>query len=126
MKRIISIFILLAFLFPLNSQAQANVMDELKNTCEVSGGTWTESGGGNWACCWSDWGCYGCVGGVCKIKCHNQRCRDANQIRPGNSTPTNPKLHAIEGLAPAGSMAPVIPTSKLPKVKQPGATKVMQ
>lgn len=123
MKNFTSIFILLLISIPLSIQAQ-QTSNDLKTTCEISGGSWTETGSGNWACCWSDWGCYGCVSGICKIKCHNQRCRDANQVRQGSSTPTNPKIHAIEGLAPAGSMAPIVPTSKVPKAKAPAATQM--
>lgn len=92
---------------------QTSVLDELKNTCEVSGGTWTESSGGNWACCWSDWGCYGCVDGVCKIKCYNQRCRDANKVRVNDIPGKN--YQRIEGLAPPGSLAPIVPKLKTPK-----------
>ena len=87
--------------------------DELKNTCDVSGGTYTTSSSG-WACCWSDWGCYGCTDGNCKMKCHTRKCRKANRqgVRAGSGS------HAVEGLAPQGKNAPIAPLPKTDKVKQ--------
>jgi hypothetical protein len=115
MKKWIALLAILLFSFTAFAQ-QSGDNSDVKNTCEVSGGTWTESGGGNWACCWADWGCYGCVGGVCKIKCYNQRCRDANKIR-ATQTPGKNYLR-IEGLSPAGSMSPIVPKPKKP-IKAP-------
>lgn len=92
--------------------AQQSVMDELKNTCEVSGGRWVISGG-NWACCWSDWGCYGCADGLCRMKCETQRCKDANgQKRPKDGL--RPGEIKIQGLAPAGKKQPIIPKKARP------------
>lgn len=123
MKKWISIIglVLCIFSFPVFAQ-QSGDNSEVKNTCEVSGGTWTESSNGNWACCWADWGCYGCVNGVCTIKCYNQRCRDANKIR-ANDTPPK-RYQRIEGLAPAGSLAPIAPKPK--KLKAPATSNSMQ
>lgn len=115
MKKWISVLGLLLLTLSFSSFAQqSGDNSDVKNTCEVSGGTWTESGSGNWACCWADWGCYGCVDGVCKIKCYNQRCRDANKIR-ANDTPGK-NYQRIDGLAPVGKLAPIAPKPKTPKV----------
>lgn len=104
---ILSLFSITAFA----QQSGGSGGDDLKETCELSGGTWTGSAGGNWACCWSDWGCYGCVDGHCKIKCNTARCRKANG--QASSSPTsNPKVQIVKGLAPAGMKAPVAPTPK--------------
>lgn len=125
MKHLISTMTIILFILPFSLQAQqSGDLGDLKNTCEVSGGSWTESGAGNWACCWSDWGCYGCVGGICKIKCHNQRCRDANSVRQGE--PSSPKTHAVPGLAPAGSIAPIVPKLKSPLMPVPAKNKLAQ
>src|SRR5262245_7184357 len=77
--------------------------DEVKNTCEVSGGVFTSSASG-WACCWADWGCYGCVDGKCKMKCHTRKCRKANR-----QSKLGPDSQAVEGLAPQGNPAPIAP-----------------
>ena len=85
--------------------------DDLGSVCDLSGGTYTESASG-WACCWSDWGCYGCTSGECKIKCHTQRCKDANgQARPGVG------LKAIDGLASPGMKAPIVPENPKRQLK---------
>ena len=78
----------------------------VKDTCEISGGTFTGSEGGNWACCWSNWGCYGCVDGNCKIKCHTSRCRKENSARKINEGES-----IVKGLALPGMKAPVAPAS---------------
>ena len=105
MKKWISLFVIIMSMFSVSVYAQqSDDMGGLENTCSISGGTWTSTAGGNWACCWADWGCYGCVDGVCKIKCTTPRCRKANSIaRPGR------KFERVEGLAPAGSKGPVVP-----------------
>lgn len=116
MKKWIALLRMLFFICGFSVAVHAaTVLEELRNTCEVSGGTWTETGSGNWACCWSDWGCYGCVNGICKIKCHNQRCRDANSIR-ANETPKK-NYQRIKGLAPSGKLAPIVPKPKQPKMR---------
>lgn len=76
--------------------------NELKTACEISGGNFSGSEGANWTCCWTNWGCYGCTSNNCKIKCHNERCRKANNL-PEEQT------QAVKGLAPAGNKAPVVP-----------------
>ncbi len=111
MRRIIlNCLFLLILALPFSVNAQQNnggSSDGVKNTCEVSGGTFTGSEGGNWACCWSDWGCYGCVDGNCKMQCRTTRCRKANAAaRPSNAQP-------VRGLSPTGAKPPVAP---LPKV----------
>lgn len=119
MKKWMSLLGSYFFIFSLPVFAQqTHNLDELKNTCEVSGGTWTETGSGNWACCWSDWGCYGCANNVCKINCYNQRCRDANKIRANDRPPKN--YQRIPGLAPAGKLAPIAPKPK--KLNTPKAS----
>ncbi|CEK09349.1 hypothetical protein [Legionella hackeliae] len=79
--------------------------EDLKGVCELSGGRWVGSEGGNWACCWADWGCYGCVDSVCKMKCDTQRCKKAN----GMARPSSTDLIIIKGLAPANSKSPIVP-----------------
>lgn len=96
--------VLLGLTFFAQAQ-QSGGSDGVKNTCEVSGGTFTGSEGGNWACCWSDWGCYGCLSGVCKIKCYNDRCRKANGI---SATLSNDETK-VKGLAAPGMKVPVAP-----------------
>lgn len=88
----------------------------LKDTCEISGGQWTGSESGNWACCWADWGCYGCVDGNCKIKCTTERCRKANSVRTLGAD-----LIIIKGLAPAGMKAPIIPKKPKAAIKNPNS-----
>lgn len=108
MSRVLkSLFLVLFFGLSCNAIAQQTSNEGsggMKNACEVSGGTFTGSEGGNWACCWSDWGCYGCVDSHCKIKCHNDRCRKANGVSRSvsNASP-------VSGLAPTGMKAPIAP-----------------
>lgn len=115
MNRIGMVFLFLfTFGFSFNLYAQqSGGGDDLKGVCELAGGTWTGSESGNWACCWSNWGCYGCVNGACKMQCRTQRCKDANKIRkPGSGT------KQVKGLAPAGLKAPIAPVkakNKTPK-----------
>ncbi|WP_156812329.1 hypothetical protein [Legionella tunisiensis] len=91
--------------------------DDLKGVCELSGGSWTGSETGNWACCWPDWGCYGCVDDNCKIKCNTQRCKDANGIG-------RPSAHEIllQGIAPAGMKAPIVPKRPKATIKTPSSS----
>jgi len=123
MKRILSFLsiTLLAISFSVFAQQSGGGGDsDLQTACEISGGSWTGSAGGNWACCWDDWGCYGCVDGNCKIKCTTQRCRDANgQASIGS------KNQIVKALAPAGQRAPVAPKPKV-KVKAPAVPAVMK
>jgi len=99
-------FLIFIFAFSLNAFAQQSGGggNDLKDTCEISGGTWTGSSGGNWACCWADWGCYGCVDGNCKIKCTTPQCRKANGMGKVNSNEQR-----VQGLAPAGMKSPIVP-----------------
>lgn len=109
MKKWMSLLVIIMSMFSVSVYAQqSDDMGGLENTCSISGGTWTSTSGGNWACCWADWGCYGCVDSVCKIKCTTQRCRDAN----GVSRPSR-KFTAVEGLAPKGMKDPVVPRSRI-------------
>lgn len=84
--------------------------EDLKGVCELSGGTFTGSESANWACCWPDWGCYGCVDGNCKMKCNTTRCRRANGMAVKNTGGT---LTPIKGLAPNGMKEPVVPSKYL-------------
>lgn len=78
--------------------------DDLEGVCELAGGTWTGSESGNWACCWQDWGCYGCHSGVCKMQCRTKRCRDANRVRKAGRGTTS-----VKGLVAPGAKAPIVP-----------------
>lgn len=124
MRHLIISFLLCFLLFPVTSMAQQSgggPDDDVKTACDISGGDWTSTSGGNWACCWSDWGCYGCVNGVCKIKCFNDRCRNANGIgRPAADQ------QAVPGLAPAGVKAPIVPKPKVMKAPVPAAIEMKQ
>ncbi|STX44752.1 acetyltransferase [Legionella donaldsonii] len=118
MHRLFTIFILISSSLSFNALAQqsggSGGGEDLKGVCELSGGNWTGSETGNWACCWPDWGCYGCVDGNCKIKCHTQRCKDANGVgRPS----TNEIL--LQGIAPAGMKAPIVPKRPKATIKNP-------
>lgn len=104
--------------FNVFAQQSGGGSSELKNTCEVSGGTYTDSSRG-WACCWADWGCYGCLDGLCKVKCYTRRCTRVNYgTRPASNT------QAVEGLAPKGMKAPIVPKPKatIPAVDTSKAT----
>lgn len=81
----------------------------MQQACEISGGSFIGSENGNWACCWDDWGCYGCVDGKCKIKCNTARCKKANgmtKLRDGEHPVTG---SAVKGLVQPGERAPVAP-----------------
>lgn len=123
MKRILlNLILLVVFCLPFQAFAQQSgggADDDVKTACEISGGDWTTSNSG-WACCWADWGCYGCVNGVCKIKCHNQRCRKANGISRAMQD-----TQKVPGLAPAGMKAPVAP-KMLKKMKPAAAAETMK
>jgi hypothetical protein len=80
--------------------------DDLKGVCELAGGSWHGSeSSGSWACCWADWGCYGCINKICKMTCRTDRCRKANAM----SSRVNKNDTRVKGLAPAGMKAPVVP-----------------
>lgn len=108
MRLIGVVFCLLSF--NVFAQQSGGGSGELKNTCEVSGGTYTQSTSG-WACCWANWGCYGCINGICKVKCHTQRCKRLNYGTPRPSSSTQ----EVDGLAPKGMKAPIAPLPKAPK-----------
>jgi hypothetical protein len=120
MKHVVIRFVgIMLCLLSFNAIAQQSGggSSELKNTCEVSGGTYTESSRG-WACCWANWGCYGCLDGLCKVKCYTRRCRIVNYGTPRPSASTQ----EVEGLAPKGMKAPIIPKPKTaPKQEAPSA-----
>jgi hypothetical protein len=88
----------------------------MKDACEISGGTFTGSESGNWACCWSDWGCYGCVDGNCKMNCKTKRCRKANAMSQAGTG-----QQAVTGLAPSGMKAPVVPKNMKENVNNSGS-----
>lgn len=123
MKRMITAIFILFFGLTFNAMAApsgGSGGEGLKETCELSGGTFTGSESGNWACCWDNWGCYGCVDGNCKIKCNTARCRKANGIGSMNPSTTPPKGAAIiDGLAPAGMKAPVAPVKRNKAMQMP-------
>lgn len=84
--------------------------DDLKGVCELAGGSWTGSeSSGTWACCWADWGCYGCINNVCKMQCRTARCRRANSARQISN-----QQKTVDSLAPQGMKAPVIPKNAKP------------
>ncbi|VEG90452.1 acetyltransferase [Legionella spiritensis] len=87
------------------AQQQSGGNGDLQGACQLSGGQWISGDSGNWACCWADWGCYGCVDGVCKMKCHTVRCKKDNgqAVKPGNGE------MRVKGLVPEGMVAPVVP-----------------
>jgi hypothetical protein len=104
--KVLSLLFFVAFgLFFQNSFAQNN--DEgLDQVCGLSSGSWHTSASG-WACCWSNWGCYGCTSGNCLMNCHTKRCKKAN----GMSKVSIGKI-AVPELAPKGMKAPIVPDSK--------------
>ena len=98
----------------LNAHAQqsgGDTLGDLENVCGLSGGTWHTSSSG-WACCWADWGCYGCTNGSCLMNCHTKACRDANRMRK-----IQDKI--IKEVAPKGRPAHVAPAPK----KSPSTSK---
>lgn len=100
--------VLISLCLPINSlAAQNNGGEDLKGVCELSGGEWHGSESSNWACCWPDWGCYGCVDSHCKMKCDTARCKKANAtLNPGSG------LIKLKQLAPGGMLAPIIPNTQ--------------
>lgn len=122
MKNIKLIVSVVFFLFIGSVSAQqSGGGDDLKGVCELSGGEWTGVESGNWACCWPQWGCYGCVSGQCKMKCNTQRCRRANGMLSGTGTDTTGTIK-LKAIVPAGSIAPVVPKPKPNISKQPTPT----
>lgn len=88
---------------------------EMKGICELAGGTFTSTIEGNWACCWDNWGCYGCLQSVCTMKCHTQRCRRAN----GQSSVLQPGEVKIKGKFGKDIVVPKVSTNpSTPKPKQ--------
>lgn len=102
------LFALTLGLFMQNALAQQT--DEgLDQVCDLSGGSWHTSASG-WACCWNNWGCYGCTSGNCLMNCKTPKCRKANAMNTVTSG-----YKEIPGLAPNAMKAPIIPS---PKAKQ--------
>lgn len=102
------LFALTLGLFVQNAFAQQT--DEgLDNVCDLSGGSWHTSTSG-WACCWNNWGCYGCTSGNCVMNCKTPRCKKANDMSMATSGHKE-----ITGLAPKGMKAPII---SIPKANQ--------
>lgn len=55
--------------------------NSMRGLCELSGGTFTESGDGTQTCCWTDWGCLECNSfndSNCLMECDTAACCDAN------------------------------------------------
>lgn len=100
-------FIALFSLFSQNIYAQQNNDEGLDEVCSLSSGKWHTAASG-WACCWSNWGCYGCTGGSCVMKCETTRCRKANGM---SRTINQGKQQYVQlnDLAPRGKKAPIIP-----------------
>lgn len=123
MSRILAILLFtigIGFTSSVTAQQSGGGIEGLDGVCSMSGGEWTSTSSGNWACCWADWGCYGCVNGVCKIKCTTQRCRKANAI--GKAQKDEAK---VKGLAPKGMKAPIAPKkSNAPTQQKAPATNV--
>lgn len=111
-KGILCIGLIISLFFSIHSlarQSGGGGGDDLEGVCKLAGGTWTGSESGNWACCWDNWGCYGCYNGICKMQCRTQRCRRANAIHK-----TSGEQKRVEGLAPKGMDAPIIPKNAKP------------
>lgn len=87
----------------------AKTNDDMKEACEISAGIFTVKANGDWSCCWEDWGCYGCIAKMCKIKCNTTKCKKANGI---SEELDDKKAKEVKGLAPAGSKPPVAPIRK--------------
>ncbi len=82
----------------------------LDQVCDLSGGQWHTSTSG-WACCWNNWGCYGCTSGNCLMNCNTQKCKKANAM-----TKANVGQKEVTGLAPKEMKAPIVPS---PKANEP-------
>lgn len=110
MSRSKILFVLLGCAFSLSFQnALAQNNDEgLDEVCGLTQGSWHTSASG-WACCWSNWGCYGCTNGNCLMNCRTPKCKKAN----GMSRAPSGRM-AVPELAPFGMKAPIVPVS-LPK-----------
>lgn len=89
-------------MFVQNASAQQT--DEgLDQICDLSDGTWHTSASG-WACCWNNWGCYGCTNGNCLMNCKTPKCKKANTMNTAA-----PGQKEVSGLAPKEMKAPIIP-----------------
>lgn len=109
LSRILRVIIAISvsFLFAIAHAAPntgGDTNEDMKGVCELAGGTFTSTIEGNWACCWDDWGCAGCIQGVCTVKCHTERCRKAN----GQSAVIQPGQIKVKGFSHFG-MEPVVP-----------------
>lgn len=92
----------------------------LEDVCIMAGGKFTSTPNGDWACCWDNWGCAGCSNGICKVKCHTQRCRRANgQIR--QASPGQRKTGVFH---PFGIDTIVIPKKPNSQTKHPTAPRM--
>ncbi|WP_367607435.1 acetyltransferase [Legionella sp. W05-934-2] len=88
---------------------------DMKGVCELAGGTFTSTVEGTWACCWDNWGCYGCIQSVCKMKCHTQRCRRAN----GQSSILQPGEIRIKKTFGQDIVVPRVSTNPAPDKPKP-------
>lgn len=90
----------------------ADDVAEVANTCTVSGGTATISGG-HFKCCWPGWGCVHCAtdgptihADQCWVDCDSEACRDANAAdRLGLPQTKKPPAATVPGTTP-GTVAP--------------------
>lgn len=100
------IFVSLLSLSTQNAYPQQNNDEGLDEVCGLASGKWHKSASG-WACCWSNWGCYGCTGGNCMMTCRTPRCKKANGMNKPSTNETR-----VNGLAPKGMKDPIVPKQK--------------
>ena len=103
---------------------------DMKQMCDVLGGTFTSTIEGNWSCCFPDWGCAGCIQKICKIKCETQRCRRANgqaALQAGHTKPEHIKVKFEgKGLQMVVPKVSENPTNKPPRKFNKGNAPVNQ
>jgi hypothetical protein len=132
LERLVLCVGLLLFAFGI-AAVPANAADdvsEMTNTCTVSGGTATNSGG-HFKCCWPGWGCVHCdssggeiVADQCWTDCESQACRDANAgDRLGLPQTKKPPAATVPGTTP-GTVAPS--QDKKPKLPAPPGAGTVQ
>ncbi len=104
--RFVTLF-LIALLGLFSQAAFSQNNDEgLDQVCSLSGGKWHTSASG-WACCWSNWGCYGCTNGDCVMACRTKKCKNANSTRA-----LSENEFELNEIAPKGTKAPIVPKRK--------------
>lgn len=103
-SKILSFLFVFTFGLFITQNAPAQQSDEgLDQICDLSGGSWHTSTSGR-ACCWNNWGCYGCTAGNCVMNCKTQKCKKANSMTMATSGQKE-----ISGLAPKAMKAPIVP-----------------